>query len=365
MHQSEKKKVIVGMSGGVDSAAAAYLLKKEGYDVTGVTLRTWHSDDGAENRCCEIDEARRIANAIGIEYRTLNCESAFEQKVIRPFITEYLCGRTPNPCIGCNPEIKWEWMEYMAGVLQADHVATGHYASVVRLENGRYTVKKAVHAEKDQTYMLYRLSQKQLENTLMPLGNYAKEEVRGIMQKAGLSVAAKPDSQEICFIPDDDYAGFIETHADAEIPGEGAFVDEDGNRIGTHRGIFHYTVGQRRGLDLPMGRRVFVKEIRPETNEVVIGDGGSLFQKEVYCRDICFMGMPELGYGEKKRILAKIRYHHREQPAEVERVSEDEICIRFDDPVRAPTPGQSAVLYDGDGCVLGGGIIAKIQKNHV
>ena len=355
-------KVIVGMSGGVDSAAAAYLLKKEGYDVVGVTLRTWESEDGMENRCCEIDEARRIADAIGIEYRTLNCVSAFENQVIRPFMQEYLCGRTPNPCIGCNPLIKWEWMEYLAGVLQADYVATGHYASVVHLPNGRYTVKKAVHSEKDQTYMLYRLSQEQLKNTLMPLGAYSKEEVREIMQNAGLSVASKPDSQEICFVPDGNYAGYIEAHAGTEIPGEGAFVDEEGNRIGTHRGIIHYTVGQRRGLDLPMGKRVFVKEIRNDKNEIVIGDNDSLFRKEVRCSQVCFMGMPEPEIGMKGRWLDKIRYHHREQPAEVERTAADEICIRFDEPVRAPTPGQSAVFYDSDRCLMGGGIIKMGNK---
>ena len=356
-------KVIVGMSGGVDSAAAAYLLKKEGYEVAGVTLRTWKSGDGMENRCCEIDEARQIAETIGIAYHTLNCESAFEKKVIRPFVQEYLAGRTPNPCIGCNPIIKWEWMVYLAGVLQAEYVATGHYASVLQLPGGRYTVKKAAHAEKDQTYMLYRLSQEQLRKTLMPLGRYSKEEVREIARKAGLPVASKPDSQEICFVPDDDYAGFIGEYVKKDgslvIPGEGAFVNEQGEKLGTHRGIVHYTIGQRRGLNLPMGSRAYVKEIRPETNEVVIGDNESLFRTTVYCRDICFMGIPEMIPGEKVRAMAKIRYHHREQPAEIECTAEDEICIRFDEPVRAPAPGQSAVFYDENGCVLGGGIITE------
>ena len=381
-------KVIVGMSGGVDSAAAAYLLKKAGYEVTGVTLRTWKSSDGEENRCCEIDEARRIAETIGIEYRTLNCEEVFRRQVIHPFVQEYLAGRTPNPCIGCNPKIKWEWMEYLAGVLQADYVATGHYASVLELPNGRFTVKKAVHAEKDQTYMLYRLSQDQLKKTLMPLGKYSKKEVRQIAREAGLTVASKPDSQEICFVPDDDYAGFIRNYVETArnsgqagsgeaaapgkgdasygnrnasgmlaLPGAGAFVNEQGEKLGTHRGIIHYTVGQRRGLNLPLGSRAYVKEIRPETNEVVIGDNESLFRKDVFCTDICFMGIPEMTPGEKVRALAKIRYHHREQSAEVECTAEDEICIRFDEPVRAPAPGQSAVFYSEDGCVLGGGVI--------
>ena len=203
-------KVVVGMSGGVDSAVAALLLKEAGYDVIGVTLRTWVSSDGGEGRCCEIDDARSAARTIGIPYHVFNCVSDFETKVIKPFTEDYLNGLTPNPCVICNREIKWERLLYHADVLGADYVATGHYAYVARLDNGRYTVRKALHGEKDQTYMLYRLTQEQLARTLMPLGDYSKQEVRDIAERAGLTVASKPDSQEICCVTDGDYADFLE-----------------------------------------------------------------------------------------------------------------------------------------------------------
>ena len=264
-----KKKVLVGMSGGVDSAVAAYLLQKEGYEVCGVTLRTWEGEDGAESRCCEIDDARRVAWKLGIQYYTLNCTREFAREVVDPFAASYLHGQTPNPCVICNRSIKWDKMLYAAKVMQADYVATGHYAHVLRLDNGRYTVKTARYAAKDQTYMLCRLSQEQLAATLMPLGDYSKDDVRRIAQEAGLPVATlmplgdyskddvrriaqeaglpvadKPDSQEICFVTDGHYSDFLETYirkretiqeAPAEktwrVPAPGWFVDEDGNRF--------------------------------------------------------------------------------------------------------------------------------------
>ena len=207
------KKVLVGMSGGVDSAVAAYLLQKEGYEVCGVTLRTWDAGDGTESRCCEIDDARRVSNALGISFYPLNCVGDFSRSVVEPFIQSYLDGKTPNPCIECNRYLKWDKMLYAAKVMQADYVATGHYAHIIRLENGRYTVKRADFAAKDQTYMLYKLSQEQLASTLMPLGAYSKDQVRKIAQEAGLPVAHKPDSQEICFVTDGHYADFIEEFA--------------------------------------------------------------------------------------------------------------------------------------------------------
>ena len=201
------------MSGGVDSAVTAYLLKKEGYEVCGVTLRTWAPDDGTDGRCCEIDDARRVSEALGIRFYPLNCVSDFARTVVDPFVRSYLSGQTPNPCIECNRFLKWEKMLYAAKVMQADYIATGHYAHVVQLENGRYTVKKALYAAKDQTYMLYKLTQEQLAATLMPLGDYAKDQVRQIAQEASLPVAHKPDSQEICFVTDGHYADFIEEYA--------------------------------------------------------------------------------------------------------------------------------------------------------
>ena len=350
-------RVIVGMSGGVDSAVAAYLLKEQGYDVIGLTLRTWLAEDGSEGRCCEIDDARRIAWKLDIPYYPLNCRPDFKTHVTDPFVRDYLRGLTPNPCIECNRYVKWERMLYFARVLMAEYVATGHYAYVRKLENGRLTVQKASHAEKDQTYMLYKLTQEQLRHTLMPLGGYSKEEVRQIAKDAGIPVAEKPDSQEICFVPDGNYTDYIAKCAGDDLPMEGRFIDAEGKVLGTHKGITHYTVGQRRGLGLAMGRPVYVTKIDPDKNEVVVGDEDALYRDTVFCRDMNFMGIPRPGSGEKFRCAAKIRYHHPAQEAQVTVLESDRIKIEFDHPVKAPAPGQSAVLYDAEGCVLGGGII--------
>ena len=352
-------KVIVGMSGGVDSAAAAYLLKTAGYDVIGITLRTWIGADGTEGRCCEIDDARRVAWKLDIPYYAFNCIADFQEYVISPFIHAYISGQTPNPCIRCNRFVKWERMMYYAKVLEADYVATGHYASVIKLANGRYTVKKALHAEKDQSYMLYRLSQEQLAATLMPLGDMSKQEVRKIAEQAGLAVAAKRDSQEICFVPDGDYAGYIEKNADIPLPGEGFFVDEEGKRLGKHKGIIHYTVGQRKGLGIALGHPAYVQKLCPETNEVVIGEEPSLYRTSLICGDLNFMGIPELQTGEPLQCRVKVRYHHPPQEAVVEALGRNQVIVSFADPVKAPTPGQSAVFYDENDCVLGGGIILE------
>ena len=356
-------KVIVGMSGGVDSAVAAYLLKQAGHEVTGITLRTWMASDGTEGRCCEIDDARIIAYKIGIPYYPINCITDFRENVITPFIRSYVSGQTPNPCIICNRYVKWERLMYMAKVLKADYVATGHYASVIRLENGRYTVKKALHSEKDQTYMLYRLTQEQLAATLMPLGNLTKPEVRNIAEQAGLPVASKPDSQEICFVPQGNYADFIEENIGSLVPGEGFFVDEEGNRLGKHRGIIHYTVGQRKGLGLPLGFPAYVKQVRPDTNEVIIGKEESLYSNCILCTDVCYMSIPELSENENINCKVKIRYHHPPQPAIIEACGLGKVRVIFETPVRAATPGQSAVFYDENDCIIGGGIISEVTCN--
>jgi len=352
-------KVIVGMSGGVDSAVAAYLLKLAGHEVSGVTLRVWMSKDGKDSRCCEIDDAKKVSHMIGIPYYVENCVAEFNEKVIKRFINDYISGMTPNPCVECNRYIKWNKMIETADMMQAEYVATGHYAHVIKLDNGRYTVKTADHAEKDQTYMLYRLTQEQLKRTIMPLGGLSKDEVRSIAGKAGLLVAKKPDSQEICFVTDGKYAEYIEYNSEEEVPGEGNFVDEDGNILGKHKGIIHYTIGQRKGLGIAMGHPVFVKEINAEKNEVVLSLEDALFKKEVICNRLNFLSIDGLAPGEELRVRAKIRYHHKPQAAKISMVDEDRLKICFDEPVRAVTPGQSAVFYDDDDCVVGGGVICN------
>ncbi len=355
-------KIIVGLSGGVDSAVAAYLLKMAGHEVIGVTLRTWILADGQESRCCEIDDAREISRKLDIPYHVISCAADFRTNVTEPFVREYLSGRTPNPCTGCNRTVKWTKMLEAADLMGAAYVATGHYAFVVQQPNGRYTVRQALHAEKDQTYMLYQLTQEQLSRTMMPLAKLSKEEVRRIAEAAGLSVAHKRDSQEICFVPDGDYASYIEEHAGTELPGEGAFVDAEGHVLGKHRGIIHYTVGQRKGLGIALGRPAFVREIRADQNEVVLSDDEALYGREVFCGDLCFMSIPGLSEGERLRCFAKIRYRHAARAAELEKTGDDGLILRFDEPVRAAAPGQAAVFYDGEGCVIGGGVI-RSPKN--
>ena len=356
-----KSRVIVGMSGGVDSAVSAYLLQSAGYDVIGVTLRVWEADDGAESRCCEIDEARRTAWKLNIPHHVFNCMSDFRDKVIQPFTDGYVRGLTPNPCIECNRHVKWERMLYAAKVLNADFIATGHYASVVKLSNGRYTVKKALHAEKDQSYMLYKLTQEQLAVTLMPLGALTKEEVRQLAREAGLSAADKRDSQEICFVLNGKYADYIKQNAGADIPGQGNFVDERGSVLGQHEGIFRYTVGQRKGLGLSLGYPAYVKQICSRTNEIIIGREESLCNRKIICRDTNFLSIPALENESTLQCIAKIRYHDSGHNANVRMKGENTVEAVFDTPVRAAAPGQSAVFYDDDGCVICGGIISEVM----
>lgn len=356
-----RKKVVVGMSGGVDSSVAAYLLLRQGYDVIGVTMKTW--EDGEELRkeeeggCCglsAIDDARRVAGQLGIPYYVMNFKEEFKEKVIDYFVDEYLHGRTPNPCIACNRYVKWEALLKRSLDIGADYIATGHYARIVRLANGRYALQKSVTAAKDQTYALYNLTQQQLAHTLMPVGEYTKEEIRKMAEEIGLKTASKPDSQEICFIPDHDYAAFIRRET-GSVPIEGDFVDRDGNYLGRHRGITNYTVGQRKGLNLSMGRPVFVTHIRPKTNEVVIGEAEDVFTDTLYCDQLNAMGEPDLT-ALRTKVTAKIRYSHKGEECYLEPAGEGRIKCSFVKPVRAATPGQAVVFYSGD-IVLGGGTI--------
>lgn len=357
------KKVVVGMSGGVDSSVAAYLLKKQGYEVIGVTMQIWQDEDEfvqEENGgCCglsAVDDARRVAERLEIPYYVMNFKREFKENVMDYFIDEYLRGRTPNPCIACNRYVKWEALLKRSLEIGADYIATGHYARVERLSNGRYAIKNSVTAEKDQTYALFNLTQEQLSHTLMPVGAYTKDEIRAMAEEIGLLVAHKKDSQEICFIPDNDYAGFIDRECTKEVPLPGNFVSADGTVLGTHKGITHYTVGQRKGLGIALGHPVFVTEIRPETNEVVLGENEDVFTNELYASQLNFMSLPDIR--QEVLLTAKIRYSHAGSLCKVTRTKEDEIRCEFLEPVRAVTPGQAVVLYDGD-YVAGGGIIVR------
>lgn len=355
-----KKKVVVGMSGGVDSSVAACLLKERGYEVIGVTMQIWQEEQpqqmSEQGGCCglsAVDDARRVAEVLDIPYYVMNFRQEFREHVMDYFIEEYLHGRTPNPCIACNRYVKWESLLKRSLDIGADYIATGHYARIEKLVNGRYAIRNSVTAQKDQTYALYNLTQEQLAHTLMPVGDYTKEEIRTIAVQRGLPVAHKADSQDICFIPDGDYGAFLQREVPERMKGPGNFVTKDGEILGMHRGITYYTVGQRKGLGLAMGHPVYVSEIRPDTNEVVIALE-DVYSDELFCNQLNFMGMPDLK--EPRRVFAKVRYSHRGEWCTIMRTGEDEIACHFENPVRAIAPGQACVFYDGE-YVLGGGTI--------
>ena len=356
-------RVVIGMSGGVDSSVAAYLLKKEGYEVIGVTMQIWQEEEACsveENGgCCglsAVEDARRVAAALDIPFYVMNFRKEFREHVINYFSEEYYSGHTPNPCIACNRYVKWEALLRKSLTLGADYLATGHYARVEKLASGRYALRRSSTLQKDQTYALYNLTQDQLSHTLMPVGAYSKDEIRAIAGKIGLKVADKPDSQDICFVPDGDYASFIRETTGKEIP-EGNFVTPDGKVLGRHRGIIHYTVGQRKGLGIALGYPAFVLEIRPETNEVVIGTYEESLTRTLKADRLNFMAIEDLT--EPRRVFAKIRYNHKGAWCTVEKSGTDEITCTFEEPIRAVTPGQAVVLYDGE-YVFGGGTIKPL-----
>lgn len=358
-----KKRVVIGMSGGVDSSVAAYLLKKEGYDVIGVTMQIWQDKDKAdyerEGGCCSlsaVEDARRVCNKLDIPFYVMNFKQIFEKMVIDYFVDEYLAGRTPNPCIACNKFIKFDALLERSLALEADYVATGHYARILYDEGfGRYIIKKSATPQKDQTYVLYNLTQEQLKHILMPLGDYTKEQVREIAGSLNLPTATKAESQEICFVEDDDYGRFVSERAGKEIK-PGYFVDTRGRRLGAHKGIVHYTVGQRKGLGIALGKPMYVVEIIPDKNLVVLGDEAEIFSRELVASDVNLIAYEEIK--EPLKVKAKIRYSAREADAIVTPLKDGKVRVVFEEHQRAITPGQAVVFYQGD-VLVGGGTIEK------
>lgn len=352
------KKVVVGMSGGVDSSVCAYLLKKEGYDVIGVTMQIWQDEDTCDiedkGGCCglsAVEDARSVANKLDIPYFVLNFKNDFKKNVIDYFIDEYKKGKTPNPCIACNRYVKWESLLQKSMALGADYIATGHYANIIKTDD-RYTLEVAKTEEKDQTYALYNLSQYQLEHTLMPLGKYTKDEVRQIAKEIDLPVFDKPDSQEICFVPDNDYGKFITENTDTKIE-TGNFIDTTGNIIGKHRGIPFYTIGQRKGLG-SFGRPMFVKKINTNSNEITLSSNDELFSTTVEIENLNYMKITSF---QDINCLGKIRYSHKKSPCSLSYINHNTLVAKFQTPQRAVTPGQAIVFYDELNQVLGGGTI--------
>jgi tRNA-specific 2-thiouridylase len=352
------KKALIAMSGGVDSSVAAYVMSKKGFECMGCTMRLYENDMIGEDlfgTCCSLkdtQDARAVCEKIGIPYNIYHYEAEFREKVIEPFVCSYERGETPNPCIRCNRYLKFDLLYSKARELGYDNIVTGHYARIEERDGHMY-LKKAVDLNKDQSYVLYDLTEEQLRHTFFPLGDMTKSQTRQIAEENGFVNMHKKESQDICFVPDGDYAGMIKRYRGREYP-EGDFVDLKGNVLGRHEGIINYTIGQRRGLGIPADRRLYVYRIDVQNNRVILADDEDLFSTEVKVRDFHWI-TGELPT-EPVRCSAKIRYRHREKPAVVTCTGDGRAQIVFDEPQRAITPGQSAVLYDGD-IVLGGGII--------
>lgn len=351
------KKALIAMSGGVDSSVAAYLMKEAGYDCIGVTMKLYDNEDigmEQEKTCCslsDIEDARSVAVKLGIPYYVFNFKADFKEKVIDNFIESYRCGMTPNPCIECNRHLKFAHLWQKARELQCDVVVTGHYARITEDGQG-YHLLKGKDSAKDQSYVLYSLTQEQLAHTCFPLGGYTKEEIRRIAEEQGFFNAAKKDSQDICFIPDGDYRSFIEkTTGQSSQPGD--FVDKEGNVLGTHKGYYCYTIGQRRGLGISAPQSLYVTEIRPEENKVVLGSNDDLFHSHLTADN--FNWIEEVRPDEV--IKARIRYHQVEKEATARVTQDGRVEVDFLEPQRAITKGQSVVLYRGDAVVGGGRII--------
>lgn len=351
-------KALISMSGGVDSSLAAKLMKDKGLDCIGCTMKLYHNEDAgieSSRTCCSLDDvedARSVAYKLGMPFYVFNFTDAFRDTVIRKFIESYENGITPNPCIDCNRYMKFDKLYERAKTLGCDYIVTGHYARIEE-ENGKFVLKKALDETKDQSYVLYSMTQDQLVHTMFPLGSMQKTEVRAIAEESGFVNADKPDSQDICFVPNGDYASVIELQTGKE-SAEGNFVDKQGNNLGRHKGVIHYTIGQRKGLGVSSTEPLYVCNICPKDGNVVLGSNDDLFSREADVSDFNWISgeVP----GSEFRCKAKIRYRQPEQWVTVIPTGADTVHIVFDEPQRAITPGQAAVFYDGD-TVLGGGTI--------
>ena len=350
------------MSGGVDSSVTAALLKEDGYQVIGMTMQIWPSDRVAEEAdgfggCCglgAVADAKRVAHRLNIAHYVVNLRDVFDRKVIADFCREYSLGRTPNPCIRCNKFVKFDALLKKAKELDAGPVATGHYARIERRDaNGRLLLKKGIDRGKDQSYFLYALTQGQLENSLFPLGNLTKERVRQIAGELALPVANKAESQEICFIPDNDYPRFVREYV-ADVAKPGPILDNQGNVLGEHRGIFSYTIGQRKGLGISASEPLYVVAIDRDRNAVIVGSKEDVYGTELTAAELNWIGVEALE--QPVRVKAKIRYLHREAAATVTPLEANRVQVKFEEPQMAITPGQAVVFYDGDD-VMGGGVI--------
>ncbi|NGP89344.1 tRNA 2-thiouridine(34) synthase MnmA [Fodinibius halophilus] len=366
---SSKGRVLVAMSGGVDSSVAAVMLKEQGYDVIGITMKTWdYSRVGGksdkETGCCTLEsmnDARQIAVEHGFKHFIVDIRDEFGDWVIDRFVDDYMSGRTPNPCVLCNTHIKWAALLRRADNLGCDYIATGHYANV-REENGRYVISKGLDPKKDQSYALWGVEQKHLARTIFPLGSYEKTEIRDMAEEFGLTkVADKPDSYEICFVPDDNYRRFLKDRVDGleERVKGGKFIDQEGNVVGEHEGYPFYTIGQRRGLDLALGKRVYVTDIDPETNVITIGEKKDLVSTTCRAKNINLSKYGEVPDGEME-VTGKIRYNDDGVIGTLKQLGEDEIQVEFPTGREAITPGQAVVCYEGDD-VVGGGWIHKVN----
>jgi tRNA-uridine 2-sulfurtransferase len=370
----ENATIAVAMSGGVDSSAVAAMLRAEGRDVIGLTMQLWNQrrlaghagmPESVQGRCCSIDDvydARRVAETLGIPYYVVNHEERFERDVVRPFVEEYLAGRTPIPCSLCNNHLKFDQLLIVARQIGADQIATGHYAQVLFDDRiNRWLLKRPADKSKDQTYFLFGLTQEQLSRTLFPLGGMTKPEVRELARKHNLVIAQKPDSQEICFVPGGDYKRFLEAYlteqgnTPADVSGE--MVTTDGKVIGEHAGVHNFTVGQRKGLGVATGSPLYVIQIKNDTRQVVVGKDDELYSRTLRAHRVNLISTAEIG--EPMRVAVKIRHKHQPAPAMIEADGDHKILVTFDEPQRALTPGQAAVFYDGD-IVVGGGWIEGV-----